>query len=427
MKPLKIVRLQSTNIKRLKAIDITPNSNVVTVAGKNDNGKSSTLDSITYCLAGKDAICEQPIREGQSKAEILCDLGDIIAVRKFTRSGTNVTVTAKDGTPLKSPQAVLDSLWNKVTFDPSSFIKMQPKDQMDALRRLVGLDFTKLEADKAKAYNERRDVNRSLEVSKAKLSAFTEEHGLPEEEVKVSDLMAELEAIQKRNAAQDVVKSRLEAAKNDAASKQRLVDNISLEIANIEAMLAKKKAEQSQLISAADKAKLREEEVAKEVAALVYEDEAPVKERISQADDLNARIRSNNRRKELAKEVADLEAKSESLTNSIEDLEAEKRTQLANAKFPLQGLSFNDAGVLLNGVPFEQGSTARKLQAAVAIGLALNPKLRVVLIREGNDLDDDSLALLREMADKQDFQVWIEQVRTNDPSAIVIEDGAVKE
>jgi recombinational DNA repair ATPase RecF len=45
----KIVRLESTNYKRLKAVEIAPDpdGNLVIVAGKNGQGKTSILDSIT--------------------------------------------------------------------------------------------------------------------------------------------------------------------------------------------------------------------------------------------------------------------------------------------------------------------------------------------------------------------------------------------
>ena len=50
---MKIIRLKAENVKRLHAVEITPEGEVVVVAGKNGAGKSSVLDAITYALAGK--------------------------------------------------------------------------------------------------------------------------------------------------------------------------------------------------------------------------------------------------------------------------------------------------------------------------------------------------------------------------------------
>ena len=108
-------------------------------------------------------------------------------------------------------------------------------------------------------------------------------------------------------------------------------------------------------------------------------------------------------------------------------MDAEKLKQIKDAKYPLQGLSVSDSGdVLLEGLPFEQAASAEQLRASVAIGLALNPKLRVLLIRDGSLLDEDSLALLCKMAEDADAQVWLERVGTDGDVSVVIEDGMVK-
>jgi hypothetical protein len=62
----------------------------------------------------------------------------------------------------------------------------------------------------------------------------------------------------------------------------------------------------------------------------------------------------------------------------------------------------------------------------MAVALASKPRLRVVLIRDGSLLDDESMELLRKFADDNDIQVWIERVGSNDADALIIEDGEVQ-
>jgi hypothetical protein len=62
----------------------------------------------------------------------------------------------------------------------------------------------------------------------------------------------------------------------------------------------------------------------------------------------------------------------------------------------------------------------------MAVALASKPRLRVVLIRDGSLLDDESMELLRKFADDNDVQVWIERVGSNDADALIIEDGEVQ-
>ncbi len=57
--------------------------------------------------------------------------------------------------------------------------------------------------------------------------------------------------------------------------------------------------------------------------------------------------------------------------------------------------------------------------------MATNPKLRVLRIRDGSLLDENGLKLLAEMADANDYQVWIERVETSGKIGVVMVDGHV--
>jgi hypothetical protein len=105
---------------------------------------------------------------------------------------------------------------------------------------------------------------------------------------------------------------------------------------------------------------------------------------------------------------------------------SEKRKKITEAAYPIPGLMFDTAGgVVLNGIPFEQCSSAEQLRVSVAIGLALNPKLKVLLIRDGSLLDDDSLREIQAIAEKADAQIWMERVGVDGQTSVVIEDGKI--
>ena len=82
--------------------------------------------------------------------------------------------------------------------------------------------------------------------------------------------------------------------------------------------------------------------------------------------------------------------------------------------------------MLLNGVPFEQASTALKLKCGVAIAVAKNPKLRLVWIRDASLLDDKSYGQVEQLAKEFDAQLLLETVRPIGSDAIVLEDGQLK-
>ena len=80
---MRIISLQAENLKRLVAVNIQPDGNVVEITGKNGAGKTSVLDAIYWALAGKDGIQSTPIRKGEDHAVIKLDLGELKVVRKF--------------------------------------------------------------------------------------------------------------------------------------------------------------------------------------------------------------------------------------------------------------------------------------------------------------------------------------------------------
>jgi hypothetical protein len=65
------------------------------------------------------------------------------------------------------------------------------------------------------------------------------------------------------------------------------------------------------------------------------------------------------------------------------------------------------------------------MRVSMAVALAMNPSLRVCLIRDGSLLDSDSLEIIREMAEAADAQVWLERVSEGADCQVIIEDGAI--
>jgi hypothetical protein len=118
---------------------------------------------------------------------------------------------------------------------------------------------------------------------------------------------------------------------------------------------------------------------------------------------------------------------SERLTSEMEAFRVKRREAVAAVKFPVPGLAVTETGAVeFDGVPFDQASQAQQIRTSVGIGLASNPALKVLLIREGSLLDSDGLALVADMAQEHNAQIWVERVGDGDASAVIIEDGHVR-
>ena len=62
---IKINKLEIENVKRVKAVKIEPTANGLTiVGGKNNQGKTSVLDSIAWALGGNSFKPSEATREG---------------------------------------------------------------------------------------------------------------------------------------------------------------------------------------------------------------------------------------------------------------------------------------------------------------------------------------------------------------------------
>jgi hypothetical protein len=154
---------------------------------------------------------------------------------------------------------------------------------------------------------------------------------------------------------------------------------------------------------------------------------AEIRDQIANAETVNNKVRANAARREAANTLKALLVRANGLTEAIDAIDEAKKHALERAPFPVEGLSLDESGVIFNGLPFDQASSAEQLRISVAIGLALNPSLKVLLIRDGSLLDADNLAMVAEMAATADAQVWIERVSEGAECQVIIEDGMVKD
>jgi len=394
---MKIVALEVENVKHLRVVHIKPDGSLIVVGGDNTHGKSCVLDSIEYALNGAGAVPAKPVRKGQKKARVVLDLGDIVVTRTFTAKGTNLTVKSKDGATFASPQAMLDKLVGELTFDPLEFSKMAATRQTEVLKQLVGLNFDKLNAKHKLMFDKRTVVNRHGRELKASLDGMTKHDDVPDEEVSIQGMSAKyIEAVNH----------------NQAFERDRLL--LSQESDEL-----KRLAKQVTDLKKSVKQRLKALEGVNEI------DAKAIQSQLADAETVNHRVRENKRYMEVEQELAELRKESALFGTHMADIVDDKSKALAKANFPIEGLALDDDCVTFEGLPLVQCSSAQRISISVAIGLAMNPQLRVLLIREGSLLDASNLALIADMATKADAQIWLERVSKGAECTVVMEDGAI--
>lgn len=424
---MKIVKLTAENVKRLSAVEITPTGALVVVGGENAAGKTSVLDSIEYALGGKPADT-MPVRRGEERARIVVDLGELVVKRVFSATGgTALVVQNADGQPQQAPQAILDKLLGRLSFDPLEFSRQAPREQGETLARLVGLDFTEHDQDRERVYRDRTALNREVSQLQASLATMPKVDGLPAEEVSIAAILSEQQTAQAKNSTNAYKRDVARGHWSAVLSAQEGAKKAEQEVARLSAALT-----EARLAFEGAKALVNSSErtfaTAKaESDACVDVDLTPFRKRAEDAERTNAAIRAQKRRAEVVESLKAKSTAADKLTAKLEDLDSGKRKKIAGAKWPVPGLALDAGRVMLENVPLAQASSAEQLRVSVAIGLALNPKLKVLLIRDGSLLDAKNLALVGKMAEEAAAQVWIERVGTDGSTSVIIEDGHVQE
>lgn len=410
---MKIIKLQAENIKKLKAIEITPNSNLVKITGKNAQGKTSVLDSIMYALAGKKAIPSKPIRDGEEKASIELDLGDFKILRTFTENGTYLKVTTKDGAEYPKAQDKLSTLVKNISFDPLEFANKNSKEQVEVLTELLGISEQLNELDEGykKAYEERTVVNRQFKEAQAKLNTNKPDSKYFEmEKIDISEVSDKLEAEREKFQEIEKAKHRVEACE-----------------ANIDRIQSQIEALQKQLEEEKKSFEFNQREVEGLEAEFDVKVGKELKEQLENATEINEKIveAQNYTRQQL--EVETLRKKANNWDETVKEVIADRTKLITKSPMPIEGLGINDEGIVTyNEIPFEQLSGAERLKVSLSIAMAMNPELRVIRILDGSLLDEDNLKVIEEMATDKDYQVWIEIVTSDSEIGFYIEEGEVK-
>lgn len=429
---MKIVAVHIRDFKRLRDVKVTPEADrvLLLVGGKNAQGKSSLLDALTAAFGGKRALPPDPVRRGAPDAEIRVDLDNGMSiVRRIAPGGETVLEVRDADGALKSPQAVLDKLVGERFLDPLAFLGLPAKDQREALLKLVDRDgkIAELDARRERGTTKRADIARDLRKAEGELARLPVV--TPGEEIAVADLAAEgrkLEEVQRAADAAHARKAKAADMVDSAGSMcddlRRRIEALQAQLADAERKLAGWQKEHAEACTAAD------ETAQAAIAAAARRTE--IADRIASAQAHNRKVAQDQaaaaRRAEVEGDVLRFRTEHAKVENGIADIDRQKAALLAAAQLPVPGLSVNDGAVTLDGVPLAQASQAERYRVAVALQIAAAPNLADIWVHDGSLLDEDSLALLAEVAQAAGVRLWVERVGDRDPGAIVIHDGTVR-
>jgi DNA repair exonuclease SbcCD ATPase subunit len=417
-KNVHILGLIAENYKRLRVVEIHPKGNVVQITGRNGQGKTSVLDAIWTALAGRRATPEKPVRKGAEKCRLKVNLGELIVTRTITTNGTQTLIVETDkGAKVSSPQTVLDELLGSLSFDPLEFINMKPAEQIETLRRVakITVDLDALAAENEKDYQARHQTNLDVKRLETEMAAISVQDNLPAQKIDEQKILAQITAADEKNnkARQlDDARATLQRERDSLGTAEK---RVRAELEGLQKQLAIIEQRTVKVIADFKKAPAGE-----------FVQVAQLSAELQQAQITNREIDKRARRQELEKQAKVKRDESERYTRAMDQRTMKRTEAVAAAKMPVDGLAFDENHVLFNGIPIEQLGGAEQIRVSTAVAMALNPKLKVIRIMHGEELDDDNLAILAMIAEQNGYQIWMARVDASGKVGIVMEDGEVK-
>ena len=218
---VRILTLELENVKRVKAVAMTPApAGLTVIGGDNRQGKTSILDGIVYALGGERHRPTNLQREdGQAAARIEVVLSNGL---KVERKGKNCSLTVTDTTGARQGQKLLDSFIEELALDLPKFMRATGREKAAVLLRILGIEeqLATLDREEKAAYDERTAQGRMAAAKKAHAEAMPEHHDAPEDIVSAADMVAQAQAVMARNAER-------QAARNAIAQKRTARDRFA--------------------------------------------------------------------------------------------------------------------------------------------------------------------------------------------------------
>ena len=409
---MKINKLEIENVKRIRAVKLEPTANGLTIiGGKNNQGKTSVLDSIAWALGGETFRPSEATREGSvipPNLKVVMNNGLVVE-----RKGKNSTLKVTDPSGQKAGQQLLDSFVEKLALNLPKFMESSGKEKAKTLLQIIGVgeQLTAMNQQETELYNERQAIGRIADQKEkyAKEQIYFPE--APKDLVSPSDLIRQQQEI---------------LARNGENQRKREQANQILESYNRQCGLVK--SLETELLEARQKlnALADDLETANKTAKdLQDESTAELEESIANIEEINRKVRANLDKEKAEDDAREYRKQYQGLTDQLEKVREEKAALLNSAELPLPELSVRDGELIYKGQKWDNMSGSDRLKVSTAIVRKLNPECGFVLLDKLEQMDLDTLQEFGEWLEAEGLQAIATRVSTGDECSIIIEDGYV--
>lgn len=418
---VKITALEAENVKRIKAVALTPSPTGLTLVGGNNNqGKTSVLDALAWALGGERFRPTAAQRDGAvAPAHLKVTLSNGVVVE---RKGKNASLTVTDPTGRRSGQQLLNAFVEPLALDLPRFMDASDKEKADILLRIIGIGAELHTRDlEIKGLYDKRTFTGQLAAQK---KHFAEEMisypEAPDEPVSASALIRQQQDILARNGENQRLRAQYAELEQQV---QQCVDELKRtreRIATLQQLADELDAKHTKLFNQRETAR-------KTVSQLQDESTAELEASIRDIEETNRKVRANLEKSRAEDEAAQYASEYDRLTESIQQKRADRMALLNGADLPLPGLSVEDGVLTYNGKRWRDMSGSDQLRVAAAIVRRLNPDCGFVLLDKLEQMDMTTLQEFSAWLEAEGLQAIATRVSTGSECQIIIEDGMVKD
>lgn len=418
---VKITALEAENVKRIKAVALTPAPTGLTLVGGNNNqGKTSVLDALAWALGGDRFRPDAAQRDGAlAPAHLMVKLSNGVVVE---RKGKNASLTVTDPTGRRSGQQLLNAFVEPLALDLPRFMDASDKEKADILLRIIGIGTELHTRDmEIKALYDKRTFTGQLAAQKKhfaeELISYPE---APDEPVSASELIRQQQDILARNGENQRLRAQYAELEQQV---QQCVDELKRtreRIATLQQLADELDAKHTKLFNQRETAR-------KTVSQLQDESTAELEASIRDIEDTNRKVRANLEKSRAEDEAVQYDSEYKRLTEQIAQKRADRMALLNGADLPLRGLSVEDGALTYKGKHWRDMSGSDQLRVAAAIVRRLNPDCGFVLLDKLEQMDMTTLQEFSAWLEAEHLQAIATRVSTGSECQIIIEDGMVKD
>lgn len=420
MESIKINKLEIENVKRIKAVKIEPTKDGLTIiGGKNNQGKTSVIDSIAWALGGDRYKPSQATREGSvipPNLHIVMSNGLVVE-----RKGKNSSLKVTDPAGNKGGQQLLNEFVEQLALDLPKFMESSGKEKAKTLLQIIGVgdQLTAMEREEKELYGRRLTIGQIADQKKKFADEQTYYPDAPKELVSPSELIKQQQEILARNGENQRKRDRLNEI---TMNKHRVFDDIG----RLDEQIAALQKQKEELTEEYNRAVRDEETAMKTVLELQDESTAELEESIANIEEINRKVRANMDKDKAEDDAKEYKEQYDALTVEINDVRQKQIDLLKSAELPLPELSVRDGELIYKGQQWDNMSGSDRLKVSTAIVRKLNPKCGFVLLDKLEQMDEDTLNEFGHWLEQEGLQAIATRVSTGDECSIIIEDGYVK-